>query len=219
MVLLLSTGKIKIEGNDLEIGNQNEKDGYADQMKYITEDDNTYIFIDEKGNLIKLSKDIAGESDDFKLFTAGDSSTFYNNSMAIKRNGKYAIIDFAGNTIFESDSEISTLINQKDSTIYEFRDNDKYGVIDAKGNIIVPAENNEHIKRLNSKFIYTYEHNADKTGEIYILKIFNSEGKKVYEGQSPEYNLWGAEQQETKSVRASYSRGRSVKDEKSTACR
>ena len=198
MVLLLSTGKIKIEGNDSEIGNQNEKDGYADQMKYITEDDNTYIFIDEKGNLIKLSKDIAGESDDFKLFTAYNY-TFYNSCMAIRKDGKYSIIDFAGNTVFESDSTISEIINTKESTVYEFRDNGKYGVIDAKGNIIVPAENNEQIKSLNEKFMYTYENNSDKTGEAYILKIFNNEGKKVYEGESTTSTLWGAEQMKTKS--------------------
>lgn len=202
MIVLLSTGVIKIGNNELKIGNKNEKNSntvHTDQIKYIDEDDDTYFFIDTDGNLVKLSKDAVGKRNVFNSFTSDAYSVFYNNSMLIEKDDKYALIDFDGNTIFESNSEITRRINTKDKTLYEFQDNNKYGIIDAKGNIILPAEYSNSIEALNSKYLYTYDYNSDKTGETYIIKIFNTDGKKTYEGDSSEHYFFGAEQVETKS--------------------
>lgn len=190
LIAVLVIFKIKGNGNSDKNGESNEKNsGYSDTMSYIETTDKDYVFIDSNANVRKIKKD----SFDKIVNNLNEGDVIYNNSLLVKKNDNYMIVDFNGKKLFESREYIERLTQSKDGTIYQYREDGKYGLLNAKGEVLVkPEEYDELFESLESKldpYVYTADYSSDSTG--YDLVIFDKDGKKAYEGVVDSDSLFG----------------------------
>ena len=187
---VLKSGIIKIDAlNGLKNNNTIE---IADEMRFVEKKDGDYVFIDKKGNLIKLPESSMGKRN---IFTEMSSDTIlYNNSILVENDDNYSIMDFTGKIVFETKGELKKLINSKEKTLYMLYENGKYGVVDGSGKVIIPIEYENRFDTFNTNYIYTYKDNYNNSGEEYILSIFNNDGNKVCDFETSNSSYLGPEQ-------------------------
>lgn len=175
---LTGCGKKNVSSDSNGTDSSNKNINLTDTMVYVAEEDKDYVLIDTAGNVKKLSKDLIGQLD------YNTDTILYHNSMLTKKENKYILVDFNGNKIYESEKRLSLLVNNKDKTLYQYKDeNGKYGVIDSSAKVVVPAEyDGIHNIATNFNYFYSYtDNNKNDNKNKYIITIFNSDGKKVYE--------------------------------------
>lgn len=190
LVAILVIFKFKGNGNSgKNAENNGESAGYSDTMSYVETTDKEYVFIDSNANVRKIKKD----SVDKIVTNLNEGDVIYNNSLLAKKNDNYVIVDFNGKKVFESSEYIERLVQSKDGTLYQYRENGKYGLVNAKGEVLVkPDKYDELFKALESKldpYVYTADYSSGSTG--YDLVIFDKDGKKVYEGVVDSNSLYG----------------------------
>ena len=188
LVILMKLGVIKFGKNksnnlDIKVGTKEEKiernPQHTDKMTFITSNKDEYVFIDDSGNVIKLPRTIMANN------SIDEGTIFYNDNILIKKDNKYKVIDFNGNTVFESNDMIRIIMNKEERTLYSFVENGKYGVIDSKGRIIINARYDSDFENIDGiEYFYTYSRNFDPKGEKYLITIFNEDGQMVYETDS-----------------------------------
>lgn len=198
LIALLVIFKFKGNGNSDKNGkNNNGATGYSDIMSYIETTDKDYVFIDSNANVRKIKKD----SFDKIVNDLNEGDVIYNNSLLVKKNDNYMIVDFNGKKLFESSEYIDRLVQSKDGTLYQYRENGKYGLLDAKGEVLVKAEvYDEPFKAIESEldpYVYTADYSSGSTG--YDMVIFDKDGKKVYEGVVNSSSVYGNDCGKTRS--------------------
>lgn len=187
-VILLKLGVIKLEkkeNDNFDIKDEaieeriERKTNHTDTMTFITSTENEYVFIDDEGHVIQLPRTIIGNK------SIEEGTVFYNDNILIEKDNKYKVIDFEGNTLFEADKTINTLINTKEKTIYGFSKDNKYGVIDSNGKLVLQAVYSEKMEGIEGiDYFYTFGYNYNPKGEKYLITIFNKKGELVYETDS-----------------------------------
>lgn len=187
LVILLRQGILNMKKEDdnfeikLEAIEERKKrnQNHTETMTFITSNENEYVFIDDEGHVIKLPRTIMGDK------TIEEGTQFFNDNILIKKDNKYKVIDFDGNTLYEADKEIEELVNNKEKTLYGFSKNNKYGVIDSNGNLVLQALYSQKMQKIEGlDYFYTYGYNYNAKGEKYLITIFNKNGEKVYETDS-----------------------------------
>lgn len=176
----------KFKGN----GNKNGEAAaaaYTDTMTYIETTDSDYVFIDSNANVRKIKKDSIGSI----AFNMNEGTVLYHNSILTKKDDKYVVVDFNGKTLYESDF-ITRLLQNKDTTLYQFEENGKYGIINAKGEVVVKPEHSEYFGTFDSskisEYIYVVEYDSELKDKV--LVIFDKDGNQKYKGQV-EYGFTG----------------------------
>ena len=172
-------------------GSKDDKKGSAGEqtatMTLIEKSSDEYVFIDTNGNIRKLSKKSIGELD-----SMNDGTIIYQNSLHAKKDKKEYIIDFSGNTLFESDRQIKPLVNNKEAAIYQYSKDGKYGLLNAKGEEIVEAKYSDYFNTLDQKLdTYIYTTGYSGNGGEKEVHFFDKDGKMIYSGPIEDTSLLG----------------------------
>ncbi|MBR2705267.1 MAG: hypothetical protein IKE91_07345 [Clostridia bacterium] len=169
----------KFIGNGNKKNEDSAKAAQTDTMTYVATTDKDYVFIDTNANVRKIKKDSLGKN----AISMNEGTTIYNNSLLVKNDDGYAIIDFNGNKIYEAES-IKIVESTKEATLYEVRKDGKSSIVNAKGEEIIKPEHSELFSSFGvadlDGYIYVTEYASEFSGDA--LNVYDKDGKRVYRG-------------------------------------